>query len=124
LPRGFFKTLELFNAHRALAVKEEPSLKIVEGFFGCMAVWQAGLHRVVGLMGSSISDEQKRIIVSAAQPSCRVDLLFDEDKAGRTARQKVREFLSDAVEVRVIGFPAEGLQPDHLPPQTLCALLA
>ena len=39
-------------------------------------------------------------------------------------RDEQRQLLSDAVEVRVIGFPSEGLQPDHLSPQTLCALLA
>src|ERR1700741_2970407 len=52
LPRSFRKTRELFNLHRALTVAHESSLKVVEGFFGCMAVWQAGFRRTVALMGS------------------------------------------------------------------------
>jgi DNA primase len=124
LPRGFRKSQELFNVHRAIAARGEPSLNVVEGFFGCMAVWQAGFRRVVALMGSSISEAQKQLIIDAAQPSGRVNLLLDEDNAGRNARTKAREFLSDAVEVRIITFPEEGLQPDLVPPHTLCALLA
>lgn len=124
LPTGFRKSLELFNLHRALAAKTEPSVKIVEGFFGCMALWQAGFHRVVALMGSSISNEQRQLIVDAAQPAGRVDLIFDEDTAGRIGREKAENLLSSTVKVRVIRFSAEGLQPDRVPPETLRALLA
>jgi DNA primase len=116
--------LELFNLHRAMAIKSESSLKIVEGFFGCMAMWQASVQRVVALMGSSISETQKGLIIEAAQPSKQVDLLFDEDNAGRSGRANARQLLSDALKVRVIPFPEEGLQPDRVSPKTLCALLA
>jgi DNA primase len=124
LPQGFMKNLELFNVHRALAATEDDALKVVEGFFGCMAVWQAGFKKVVALMGSSISDEQRHLMIEAAQPSRRVDLLLDEDAAGRKAREKACEFLAGFVDVRVITFPAEGLQPDRISAEMLRSLLA
>lgn len=124
LPRGFRKSLELFNLHRALSANPSNPLIVVEGFFGCMAVWQAGFRQVVALMGSSVSEFQAAHIIRAAAPSGRVVLLFDEDNAGRKAREKAYKRLRDALDVRVVSFPAEGLQPDRVSPQTLCALLA
>jgi DNA primase len=57
-PNGFLKSLEVYNLHNAL--KESPSepLIVVEGFFDCIMLWQAGFRRVVSVMGSSISDAQ------------------------------------------------------------------
>ena len=52
LPRGFRKSLELFNQHRAAKESSVEPLIVVEGFFGCMRVSQAGHRRVVSLMGS------------------------------------------------------------------------
>lgn len=124
LPAGFRKSLELFNAHRAVQAADTAPLVLVEGFFGCMAVWQAGFRRVVALMGSSLSDAQKQCIVRAAPRSGCIDLLFDEDASGRTARERIRARLAPQFRVRVIAFPAEGLQPDRVSPETLCALLA
>ena len=43
-------------------------LAVVEGFFGCMLVWQAGYRRVVALMGSSLSARQEALLVEAAGP--------------------------------------------------------
>ena len=89
LPRGFRKSLELFNQHRA--VQESPSepLVVVEGFFGCMRVWQAGHRRVVSLMGSLLSPAQEERIAQIAGENGQVLLLFDEDAAGRKGRGEV-----------------------------------
>ncbi len=47
LPRGFRKSLEQFDQHRAMQEDPTEPLVVVEGFFGCMAVWQASHRRVV-----------------------------------------------------------------------------
>jgi DNA primase len=53
-PPGFRKSAELFNLHR---VSSNPSqqLIVVEGFFDCVRVHQAGFSNVVALMGCTLS---------------------------------------------------------------------
>jgi hypothetical protein len=53
LPSGFAKSEILFNMHRAAAGMEN-FVVLVEGFFDCMKVHQAGIRSVVGLMGSAL----------------------------------------------------------------------
>ena len=122
-PRGFRKSLELFNYHRAIAAAPQESLVVVEGFFDCMKVWQAGFERVVAIMGSSLSDAQENLIVEAIAPHGNVLLMFDEDGAGRTGREKAAARLARNVRVKVVELDAEGIQPDHLPACEIMALL-
>jgi len=114
LPANFHKGLELFNYHRAKEVAREQGLIVVEGFFDCMKVWQAGFQNVVALMGSSLSDEQERLIVEAVGPNGKVALMFDEDDAGWAGREEALERLASRVYVKVIGLHEEGAQPDSL----------
>lgn len=123
LPRGFRKSLEVFNLHRALAANHSLPLVVVEGFFGCMKVWQAGYHRTVSLMGSMLSREQKDIIVKAAGENGEVILLFDEDEAGRKGCTDARRRLAENVKVRVVSLAGKGRQPDQLTPGQLNELL-
>jgi len=122
LPRGFRKSIELFNQHRA--VQESPSepLVVVEGFFGCMRVWQAGHRRVVSLMGSLLSLAQEERIVQIAGENGQVLLLFDEDAAGRKGRNEAQARLSKHVAVSVIRLE-DGQQPDSLEPDELLSMI-
>jgi DNA primase len=122
LPRGFRKSLELFNQHRA--AKESPSepLVVVEGFFGCMRVWQAGHRRVVSLMGSMLSAAQEERIARLVGEDGRVLLLFDEDAAGRKGRSEAQERLSKHVAVGIIRLE-DGQQPDSLAAEELLGLI-
>ena len=69
---------ELYNLHRAIATGERGY--VVEGFFDCMKVHQAGFPFVVALMGCSMSEEQERLLVAHAE---MVLLMLDGDEAGR-----------------------------------------
>ena len=123
LPRGFRKSLELFNQHRAANGPMTDPLVITEGFFGCMHVWQAGYRRVVALMGSVLSQAQERRIIALAGSSRQVQLLFDEDPAGRRGRSEAARRLGKSVSVSVLKLP-EGQQPDGLSSRELVRLLA
>jgi DNA primase len=122
LPRGFRKSLELFNLHQI--PKEPKPLVVVEGFFGCMKVWEAGCRRVVSLMGSMLSAAQEERIVQAAGPGGQVLLVLDEDNAGRKGRREACDRLSRSVRTKVLRLPQEGLQPDRLTLEQLRQLLA
>ena len=65
LPSGFAKSEILFNVHRAAAAMEN-SVVVVEGFFDCMKVHQAGIRSVVGLMGSSLYAPQRQAQIGRA----------------------------------------------------------
>src|SRR5688500_11166227 len=87
LPPGFHKSLVVFNLHGARDYATDSGLIVVEGFFDCLKVWQAGMLNVVALMGSTMSDEQEELIVAAVGPGGRVTLMFDEDEAGWKGRE-------------------------------------
>ena len=122
LPNGFKKSLELFNLHRMTEADARAPLVVVEGFFDCMKVWQAGHRRVVALMGSMLSEAQEELILKAAGPGGKVHLLFDEDEAGRKGRVEARTRLSEWLDVKVITLNP-GAQPDQLSIECLQDLL-
>ena len=79
LPAGFHKSVELFNLHRAGATKTR-RLIVVEGFFDCMTIHQAGVSDVVALMGSTLSASQEKLLMCYAD---EIILMLDGDRAGR-----------------------------------------
>lgn len=107
-PARFRKSLVLFNLHRAAAAGK--SVVVVEGFFDCFNVHQAGLPCVVSLMGCSLSPRQEELLQERFQ---EVILLLDGDKAGRTAAIKIASRLVSKVSTRLVEIPT-GSQPDQL----------
>jgi DNA primase len=76
----FRKSLLLYNAHRIMAPVDH--LFVVEGFKGTWHLWQAKYRNTVGLMGSSCSEEQAKLICSLVKPDGKVWLIPDGDMAG------------------------------------------
>ncbi len=114
LPAGFAKSAVLFNLHRV----QSESVIVVEGFFDCMKVSQAGMQNVVALMGSSLSDRQQNLLSRFA----RIILLLDGDEAGRGAASEIAARLVRSHFVRVLDLD-DGLQPDRLSSEELRARL-
>jgi DNA primase len=56
---------------------------IVEGFFDCMKVHQAGYKSVVALMGSTLSEPEMELLRETFQQTV---LMLDGDNVGRTQR--------------------------------------
>ncbi len=123
LPPGFLKSLEVFNLHRVNDEVGEGGLILVEGLFDCMKVWQAGYKNVVSLIGSSLSEEQEKLIVDRVGLNGEVFLMFDEDEAGWACRTDVLERLSKKVFVKTIESGKKGMQPDKLTKEEIKKLL-
>jgi DNA primase len=70
VPSGFAKSEILFNMHRAGAGPEN-SVVVVEGFFDCMKVHQAGIRSVVALIGSVLYEPQRKAYASHCTSSVR-----------------------------------------------------
>jgi DNA primase len=121
LPAGFHKSLELFNLHRAAAAGEsnpDSLVVVVEGFFDCLQVTQAGFP-CVALMGSSMSEEQEELLVKHFQKAW---LMLDGDEAGRNAAAECVTRIGRGIWVRLAEVP-DGKQPDQLSSEELQSLL-
>jgi DNA primase len=107
-PARFRKSRVLFNLHRATAAGK--SVVVVEGFFDCFKVHQAGLTCVVALMGCSLSLRQQELL---EQNFHEVVLFLDGDKAGYTASMAIATRLVSKISTRLVKIPS-GSQPDQL----------
>ena len=85
---------------------------VVEGFFDCMRVHQAGFPCVVALMGARLSPAQKNLL---AHRFSNVVLLLDGDQTGRTATARIACDLAPACTVTRVLVPPE-MQPDQMAP--------
>lgn len=108
-PPGFAKSQVLFNFHRAAAAGKRVVV-LVEGFFGCFHLHQAGVRSVVALMGSTLYPTQQRLLLERFQ---RVILMLDGDAAGRRATVEIATRLRSHCSVQVTDLAAQR-QPDQM----------
>jgi DNA primase len=109
-PAGFHKSLELFNLHRAIGANNpERQVVLVEGFFDCLQVTQAGFP-CVAMMGCSMSEAQEELLVKRFE---RAWFMLDGDEAGRKAAAEYVTRIGRRMWVRMADVP-EGKQPDQL----------
>jgi DNA primase len=108
-PAGFRKSAVLFNYHRAAALGHD-GVVMVEGFFDCMRVHQAGFRSAVALMGAALSRDQENLLLQRFR---QVTLMLDGDSAGRTASLAAAQQLAGRCSIRQIML-APGRQPDQM----------
>ena len=113
-PSGFPKSEVLFNLHRAATSAQQRAV-VVEGFFDCLKLHQAGITAVVALMGAALYESQQRQLLERFQ---RVVLMLDGDDTGRGATATIAARLQPHASVRVIHLP-NLVQPDQLSTQTI-----
>lgn len=118
LPSGFQKSSELFNLHRAIA-SGVSTVVLVEGFFDCIKVHEAGFP-CVALMGCSLSARQEELLRGNFSGAV---LLFDGDEAGLSATDECLRRLGRSWWVKAVMLP-EGKQPDMLTAEQIHELLA
>jgi DNA primase len=117
LPAGFKKNQVLYNLVRA-AEETDGHVILVEGFFDCIRVTQAG-YPCVALMGCSMSEGQENQLAAHFR---RVIVILDGDEAGQRAAAEIAGRLVRKTWVRVVELP-DGKQPDELGPEDLQRLL-
>jgi DNA primase len=119
LPNGFKKSVVLFNLNRAREHADR-GLVVVEGFFDCFKVHQAGFPNVVALIGSALSEHQEQLLLDRSD---RLDLMFDGDDAGTKCLREFYRRLRQRLYLREIHLDA-GEQPDSLSEEHIRKLLA
>lgn len=115
--KGFYKRYLLFNLHRVRERARRDGLVVVEGFFDCFRLHQAGIPNVVALMGCQLSKEQEQLLLATTD---HITLALDQDEAGRQGTQDILQRLVTQCFVRILDYPA--IQPDDLSEEQLHAL--
>jgi DNA primase len=118
-PAGFQKSQVLFHYDGARAADGDQVI-VVEGFFDCMCVYQAGFDCVVALMGARLSPAQKSLL---AARFCEVILLLDGDATGRAATAQLASDLAGKCSVTPLLLPPGG-QPDQISVEEIRQFLA
>ncbi|MCI5057655.1 MAG: DNA primase [Flavobacteriales bacterium] len=102
----------IYQAKRKIA--KEDNCYLVEGYTDVMALHQAEVENVVSSSGTSLTEDQIKVIKRYTQ---NITFLFDGDNAGiKAAFRGIDMVLKQGLNVRIIAFP-EGEDPDSFSQQ-------
>src|SRR5437016_808609 len=106
----YSKSYVLYALHLARDVAQKAGrLVVVEGYFDCLSLHQAGITNVVASCGTSLT-QQQMAIMSRYVPE--VVMNYDPDAAGQNAmRRSIDLLLAKALRIRILKLSG-GLDPD------------
>ena len=110
----FNKRKTLYNLNLLKKLRKTQTINsviVVEGYMDTISLYQAGFKNVVASMGTSLTQEQARLI---KRYSDNVYISYDGDGAGQKANMRGLEILKDeGINVKVVPLP-DGLDPDDV----------
>lgn len=110
----FNKRKNLYNINLLKKLKRTQPVKeviMVEGYMDTLSLYEAGFKNVVASMGTSLTQDQARLIKRYADT---VLISYDGDGAGQKANLRGLDVLKDeGLNVKVVPLP-EGLDPDDV----------
>lgn len=110
----FSKSKALYNINLLKRLKKTQTIRdviIVEGYMDVMSLYQSGFKNVVASMGTSLTQEQARLLKRYTDA---VLISYDGDSAGQKANMRGLEILkNEGLSVRVVPLP-DGLDPDDV----------
>jgi DNA primase len=106
----YSKSYVLYALHLARDVaQKQGQLVVVEGYFDCLSLHQAGIENVVASCGTSLTQQQVAIM---ARYVPEVIMNYDPDAAGQSAmRRSIDLLLAKGLRIRILKL-AGGLDPD------------
>jgi DNA primase len=106
----YIKSRSLYGIfHAKKAIVEQQLCYLVEGYTDVISLHQAGITNVVASSGTSLTEDQVRLIKRYAPTVC---ILYDGDAAGMKASLRgIDLILKEGLNVKVVTFP-EGEDPD------------
>ena len=107
----YSKSNVLYAMHLARnAAQKAGRLVVVEGYFDCLSLHQAGIENVVASCGTALTAQQVAIM---ARHVPEVVMNYDPDSAGQNAmRRSIDLLLAKGLRVRILKL-ADGLDPDE-----------
>jgi len=106
----FKKSHLLYHLHEGqMAIRQQKTMILHEGFFDVIASYQAGLNHSVATMGTALTKQHVALIKKYTD---YVVIAYDGDQAGFEATNKAIKLLEDtSIKIDVAYFP-NGLDPD------------
>jgi DNA primase len=106
----YTKSYVLYGLHLARnSAQKAGRMVVVEGYFDCLSLHQAGIENVVASCGTSLTTHQ---VALAGRYVSEVVMNYDPDAAGQTAmRKSIELLLTKNLRVRILKLP-QGLDPD------------
>ncbi|MBK8947307.1 MAG: DNA primase [Flavobacteriales bacterium] len=106
----YIKSRSLYGIHFAKkAIADSGTCLLVEGYTDVISLHQAGIHNVVASSGTSLTEDQVRLIKRYAR---QVTILYDGDPAGiKASLRGIDLILAEGLGVKVVLFP-DGEDPD------------
>jgi DNA primase len=103
---GYSKSCNLYGIYQAKkAIRNSKKVILVEGQIDCISCHGHGLHNVVALGGSSMSDYQLFLLM---KHGCnKLHLLLDNDDAGKKAESKIINKYSKYISIEKVALPPE-----------------
>jgi DNA primase len=91
------------------AIRQNDCAIVVEGYFDCITVYQAGIKNVVASLGTSLTIDQIRLLKRYTH---NIVMVYDADQAGQEAVLRNLDILiQEAMNIRVVPLPP-GFDPD------------
>lgn len=110
----FNKSKTLYNINLLKKLRKAQTINeviVVEGYMDTISLYQAGFKNVVASMGTSLTQEQARLLKRYTD---NVLISYDGDFAGQKANMRGLEILKgEGLNVRVVPLP-DGLDPDDV----------
>lgn len=110
----FNKSKTLYNLNLLKKLKKEQTINeviIVEGYMDTISLYQAGFKNVVASMGTSLTQDQARILKRYTN---NILISYDGDSAGQKANMRGLDILkSNGLNVKVVPL-SDGLDPDDM----------
>ena len=106
----YHKSKILYGIYQAKnAIRQVDACYLVEGYLDVISLHQAGIQNVVASSGTSLTEEQIRLISRFTQ---NITILYDGDAAGiKAALRGLDLVLEQGLNVSIVAFP-EGQDPD------------
>ncbi len=102
----YHKNRVLYGLHKARqGIREQGRILIVEGYMDYLTLYQSGVRNAVATSGTAFTEEHAHLI---RRFTSKVTLVFDGDRAGRTAAQRAIFVLAPFnLEVSVLVLPGD-----------------
>lgn len=107
----FNKRKGVYAINLVKKIRDLKRILLVEGYMDVVAVTQAGIQGAVATLGTSLTNEQARLLKRYAP---QVWIAYDGDEAGQHAIERaISIFETEGVPVKVLSFP-DKLDPDEM----------
>ncbi|MBQ6951044.1 MAG: DNA primase [Clostridia bacterium] len=107
----FNKRKGVYAINLVKKIRDLKRILLVEGYMDVVAVTQAGIQGAVATLGTSLTNEQARLLKRYAP---EVWIAYDGDEAGQHAIERaISIFDAEGVPVKVLSFP-DKLDPDEM----------